>query len=65
MTTHSIIKSGLIAVALVIGASALRTSSLEAATGHLMSSGRDGTVTCVPGGTSDCTPVALSSDDSL
>lgn len=61
MTTHPIIKSGIVALALVVGASVLRPSSLEA-TGHLMSSGRDGTVTCVPGGPSDCTPVEMSSD---
>jgi hypothetical protein len=65
MTTHSLIKSGVIAAALVIGASVLRPTSLEA-TGHLMSSGLNGEVICIPGGPSDCTPTALpSSDDTL
>lgn len=53
MTKQTLAKTSLIALALVLGASALSPSTSMAG-GYMMGMGRDGEVTCEPGGTQDC-----------
>ena len=53
MNKHKIVKIGFIAIALVLGTSALKSSGLEAS-GYIVASSRSGESSCEPGGASDC-----------
>lgn len=53
MHKHRIVKIGFVALALVMGAGAIKSSSLEAS-GYIVASSVNGEPTCEPGGASDC-----------